>query len=83
MATLGWFGTQYMLGELDREISLFCRMMLWTLIPAADTVQVVWEEEGGSDWMAPGVLPGVAESVISGKTRVGRSHPHYSESSFR
>ena len=46
-------------------------------MPAADTVQVVWGIEGELDWLAPDVLSGVAEAVISGKIRVGRSHPHY------
>ena len=38
-------------------------------------VQVVWEVEGVSDWLAPGGLSEVAEAVISGKIRVDRIHP--------
>ena len=52
-------------------------MMLLTLMPVSETVQDVLEVEGESDLLSSDELSGVAESVISGKIRVGISHPHY------
>ena len=46
-------------------------------------VKIHLEVEGGSYLMAPDILSGVSEAVISDKIRVGRSHPHYLESSSR
>ena len=63
--------------DLGREISMMCRMMVCIFMPAANMVQVIWELEGGPNWLAPGGLSGVAEDVISVKIRVGRSHTHY------
>ena len=52
-------------------------------MPAADLVQAVLEIYGELDLLAPDGLTGVAEAVISGKIRAGRSHHHYWESRFR
>ena len=52
-------------------------MMLWTLIPVADTEQITWEVEGELYILAPDGFLGTAESIISGKIRLGSIHPQY------
>ena len=48
--------------------------MLWKRLTAAITVQVVWEDEGGSDLLAPDGFLGVSEAVISAKV-LGSEEP--------
>ena len=68
---------------MEREISLLCQTMVWTLISSEDKVQITYEVEGGLDLLSPDGFSGTTQDVISGKIRVGRSQAHYWESRFR
>ena len=59
-----------MLRDLYKEIFLLFQTMLWTLVYAAENVQVVLEVKGGSYLLAPNRLSEVYEDAISGSIRV-------------